>query len=94
MTKDLVKAMKLPTREEITASNKKRASNQRYYKTRALMVIEAMCMGDNVFDNVQDLQAAVYKVAHAAVGCCDNPHKEWRENTEKTFKNFQDLGLI
>ena len=86
--------MMIPAPEKMEKIAKKHKNAQKYFKNRALMVIETLCMGDIVYTDIEKLQSDIYEIAHSAINICDGKHENWRENTENTFKEFKKLGLI
>ena len=55
---------------------------------KALRVIDMLTCNDDFSDN--KLLSTIYRVAHSASGICDNPHKDWREETNKLYKELGD----
>jgi len=50
-------------------------------KTKALEAIEGLCSLD---ENSRDV--VIYKIAHVALGKCENPHDDWREELDRLHK--------
>ena len=75
------------TLEEIQARKPKRPS----LRYKALYVIEVLAGGD--FDQNETGLSAIYKFAHVALGTCPNPHDDWREELEETYRGFIKGGL-
>lgn len=56
-------------------------------KTKALEVIEGLCL-------LNEKDEPFYRIAHVALGSCGNPHKDWREELDKEYKQLIKDGVI
>ena len=55
-------------------------------RVKALRVIDMLTCNDE-FEN-DKLLRGMYKVAHSASGICDNEHEDWRQETNKLYKEL------
>jgi hypothetical protein len=83
-----------PTKEDMERIEAKSAELKKDFKNRALMVIETLVGEDIIWDDIDKLKSDIYKIAHAALGDCTNEHLDWRDETEKQFRAFEEAGLI
>ena len=81
----------LPTKEQLEVIEAKGIKAERYFKNRALMVIETLCLPDFAHEDIEAFKDEIYKIAHSAIGTCE--HKEWRKNTERKFKSLRKQGF-
>jgi len=58
-------------------------------KTKALEVIEGICLLDE-----KDVCKPFYRVAHVALGRCGNPHEDWRKELDKLHRHLVKDGVI
>ena len=56
---------------------------------RALLVIDGLCM-----DQDGGLFETIYMIAHAAVGRCGNPHKNWRKETKEIELKLKEANVV
>ena len=56
---------------------------------RALLVIDGLCM-----DQDGELFETIYMIAHAAVGRCGNPHKDWLKDTKKIELTLKEANVV
>lgn len=81
-------------KERLEKAKVLREKRNKYFKNRALAVIEALTMPDLVMTDKERLDK-MYQVAHSALkGICYNSHKDWRKETEEMFNSFTKMGLI
>ncbi len=58
-------------------------------KTKALRVIEGICLLNESAE-----EEPFYKIAHVALGTCENLHKDWRKELEKEYKHLKRHKVI
>lgn len=80
------------TKDDMERIKARTDESKKDFKNRALMVIETLVGGDIIWKD--SYKSEIYEIAHVALGDCPNEHLDWRENTEKLFKSFEDGGLI
>jgi hypothetical protein len=64
-------------------------SRQERRLERALLVIDGLCMGEE-----GPLFETIYMIAHAAVGRCGNPHKDWRKDTKEIEVKLKEANVV
>jgi len=58
-------------------------------KTKALEAIEGICMLDE-----RDQDNPFYKIAHVALGVCENPHEDWQSELDAVHERLVKNGVI
>jgi hypothetical protein len=58
-------------------------------RLKALMVIEGLSL--LACENKDD---PIYRFAHVAIGDCNNPHGDWREELNRTWRELIEKGII
>jgi len=61
-------------------------------KTKALATIEGLTCGD--FKPYSDILEACYRFSHIALGECENRHKDWLAQLDKTYQRLIDGKII
>jgi len=61
-------------------------------KTKALSVIEGLTLGD--FSPDEKILQACYRFSHVALGRCQNPHTDWLDELDSTYRALVDGGII
>lgn len=70
---------------ELKRSQITEARCARTIKGKALLTI------DHILVNIESedpLLCKIYRIAHSATGTCGNPHKDWLEETNKTYQTL------
>ena len=83
----------LPTKEQMDDITVRHMKAERYFKNRALMVIETLCGDDIVTEDIKKLKSDIYKIAHVATGTCPNEHPAWRKEVNEMYKEFKKHGI-
>jgi len=58
-------------------------------KTKALRTIEGICLLDEKPEN-----GNFYRIAHVALGTCENPHEDWVKFLNNTYRNLKRNHII
>ena len=61
-------------------------------RTKALATIEGLTCGE--FKPYSNIVEACYRFSHIALGECENPHKDWVAELDKTFQRLIDNKII
>lgn len=64
------------------------------FQNRALLVIETLVGDDIACTDIEKLKSTIYKIAHSAISPRTCEHKDWKEETEKMFKEFENEGIL
>ena len=57
----------------------------RTLKGKALFVI------DHLLNESEDkMLRQIYRIAHSATDVCENPHEDWKAETDELYKKFKD----
>ena len=63
----------------------------RNIKNKALMVIDGLVLAIEPEDK---LLGAIYRIAHAGLGHCPNPHEGWVKEIHETFNKLRENGVL
>jgi hypothetical protein len=65
---------------------------------KALEAIEGLTIlwedGDKTGKRAKPLMDDIYRFSHIAIGNCENPHKDWWEDLDKTYKELKEGKII
>lgn len=82
--------MKYPL-EIMGVSSKPRKYTPRSRKNKALMVIDGLLL---LIEPEDKLLGAIYRIAHAGLGHCPNPHEDWVKEIDDTFNALRKNGVL
>ena len=54
--------------------------------------VKALCVIDMLLTNEcsdDKLMSLIYKIAHSAAGICDNPHEDWKKETQTLYRRLK-----
>jgi len=58
--------------------------------TRTLKGKALLCI-DHILSNIESedpLLGKLYRIAHCAIGVCENPHEDWIKEVNETYESF------
>jgi len=59
---------------------------------RALLIIDGLCLEE--MDTDTKLIAQIYKVAHVALGKCENPHEYWLDEIDQLQETLKEANIV